>query len=95
MINTKSKGARNERKAMKLLEATGWYCVRAAGSFGLFDIVAVHPVIPYVRCIQVKTNKKPSKGEIELIKEFTLPQNFTKELWVFVDYNSEPLIEYL
>jgi len=95
MIKTKAKGTRSEKKAIKLLEATGWYCVRSAGSFGLFDIIAIHPRIPYVRCIQVKTNKKASKGEIELIKEFPLPRNFVKELWVFVDYEREPLIEYL
>lgn len=49
-MNTRSKGMRNERKAVKELEADGWLTYRVKGStifnrnvdiFGLWDILAI------------------------------------------------------
>ena len=41
MKHTKRKGDRAERKCIALLAAAGYACTRAAGSFGLFDVLAV------------------------------------------------------
>jgi len=40
-MNAKAKGSRNEHKSIKLLEAAGYRCTRAAASLGIFDIVAI------------------------------------------------------
>lgn len=41
MMNTAHKGRRAEYKSIKLLEASGYVCIRAAASKGVFDLVAV------------------------------------------------------
>jgi len=51
-MNTKAKGARAERRARAMLEADGWTVIRAGGSFGPFDLVAVSR--RGVRLLQVK-----------------------------------------
>jgi Holliday junction resolvase len=35
-MNAKAKGARAERRAMKLLASLGYICTKAGGSLGLF-----------------------------------------------------------
>ena len=45
---SKRKGSRNEHKAMRILEAAGYHTTRAAGSFGLFDIVAINAQGPSI-----------------------------------------------
>jgi len=40
-MNCKRKGTRNEYKSIRLLEAAGYICTRAAASLGVFDIVAI------------------------------------------------------
>lgn len=92
--NPKAKGTRNELKVIKYLELTGWICIRSAGSLGMFDIIAFHPHIPFVRCIQVKSNRKPPKEELEEIRKIALPFNFTKEVWIIHDYEEMPEIFY-
>ena len=70
MVNTRSKGMRNERKAVKELERMGWLTYRVKGSskwnrnvdiFGLWDIFAIQQCGDHTETIliQVKTNKKP------------------------------------
>ncbi len=38
-----SRGHERERKVKRMLEAEGWFVVRAAGSFGLCDLICLHP----------------------------------------------------
>jgi Holliday junction resolvase len=38
---SKRKGARTERKVIRILEAAGYYCTKAGGSLGVFDVVAL------------------------------------------------------
>ena len=54
-MNNKAKGTRLERKIADLLEALGYDVTRAAGSHGLWDLVATHPT--HVRYIQVKAEE--------------------------------------
>jgi hypothetical protein len=77
---------------MRILEAAGYHVTRAAGSLGMFDVVAINS--QGMRLIQVKTNRDASPVERETIALFDgLPQNATKEVWIFRDYAREPLIK--
>ena len=51
-MNAKAKGSRAERRAKAMLVAEGYFCVRAAGSLGLFDLIAFR--FDHIRLIQVK-----------------------------------------
>jgi Holliday junction resolvase len=87
---SKRKGSRNERKAMKILQAAGYHTTRAAGSFGMFDIIAINA--HGLRLIQVKTNRDASPVHREQIALFDqLPSNATKEIWIFMDRVEEPI----
>lgn len=83
------RGQGAEYRAIKDLERVGYVCIRAAGSLGPFDVVAISPL--GVRLIQVKRVREGnvSAGERELIREqmeaFRTPANVTKELWVWRD----------
>lgn len=80
--NPKRKGSRNELKAKKILEAARYFVVKAGGSLGLFDLVAVG--IGRVVLVQVKSNRKPSKTEMRALKNF--PAGYgKKEVWIFHD----------
>lgn len=89
---SKAKGSRNEHKAMKILHAAGYHVTRAAGSFGMFDVIAINA--HGVRLIQVKSNRDASPQERECIQLFDgLPANATKEVWIFLDYVRAPIIK--
>jgi Archaeal holliday junction resolvase (hjc) len=89
---SKRKGSRNEHKAMKILQAAGYHTTRAAGSFGMFDVIAINA--QGLRLIQVKTNRDASPVEREGIALFDgLPPNASKEVWIFRDYAKEPIIK--
>jgi hypothetical protein len=92
-VNIKAKGSRRERQARKLLEATGHYVVKAGGSLGIFDLVALGPTS--VRLIQVKSNEKPRSVERERLAQFPWFPFASKELWIFYDRIREPVIELL
>lgn len=85
-MSAKSKGAYTERMARDVLKALGYYVTKAAGSLGLFDLVAVGP--RDVRLVQVKTNRKPSALEMDRIRDFGAEQTWFvpvhKEVWVHV-----------
>ena len=66
VMNAKRKGLRNKHKAIRILQA--------AGSLGLFDIIAVSS--HGVRLVQVKSNRNAPPSEREVIQEFPgLPPN--------------------
>jgi len=92
-INTAAKGRRLEHRTIKLLEAAGYSCTRAAGSKGVWDIIAIGPVS--IRLIQVKANNAPGPVEREAMELFEAPSNATKEYWVWVDKVRQPIIKTL
>jgi Holliday junction resolvase len=93
-MNTKAKGSRAERRAMKILEAAGYICTRAGVSLGLFDVIAIGPTD--VRLVQVKAGTKYlSMVEREQIAALSVPANVSRECWRFPDRCRTPLIERL
>ncbi len=93
-MNTKGKGTRAERRAIRILEAAGYVCTKAGGSLGLFDVVAIGPAD--IRCIQVKAGTARLSGvEREAILALTVPGNVSRESWRFPDRCRAPLIERL
>lgn len=94
-MNAKQKGARAERRAMRILEAAGYICTRAGGSLGPFDVIAISP--QDVRCIQVKAGDGNylSTVEREQIQSLTVPANVSRECWRFRNREREPVIERL
>jgi len=93
-MNTKAKGARGERRAIRLLEGWGYICTRAGGSLGVFDVVAIgaHDV----RCIQVKCGGEYlSAIERAQMQKLTVPPNVSRECWRFPDRCTAPVIERL
>jgi hypothetical protein len=58
---------------MKLLEASGYLCTRAAASLGVFDIIGIGNT-DIVLC-QVKSNRWPDAAEMEQMKLFKAPTN--------------------
>jgi Holliday junction resolvase len=92
--NAKAKGTRAELRAMRILELAGYACVKAGGSLGMFDVIALGP--QDVRCLQVKSGGEYcSHVEREKMRECTLPPNVSREIWRFPDRCLEPLIERL
>jgi Holliday junction resolvase len=74
--SAKSKGARNERRSIAILEAAGYRCTRAAGSLGVWDVVGIGPT-DIVLC-QVKTRDWPGTVELERLRNFAVPPNARK-----------------
>jgi Holliday junction resolvase len=87
-MNRKAKGSRNERRSMKLLEADGYTCTKAAASLGLFDIIGISAT-DFV-AVQVKTRDWPSEVEMESIRSFTCPPNCRKLIHRWRDFQHEP-----
>jgi len=75
-MNCKAKGTRNEHRSIKLLEAAGYRCTRAAASLGAWDIIGVSAV-DVVLC-QVKSNSWPGSVEMETLRDFPIPANCKK-----------------
>ena len=75
-MNAKAKGTRNEHRSMRLLEAAGYACTRAAASLGAFDVVGIGSVD--VVLVQVKTRDYPSAAELERLRLFPVPPNARK-----------------
>ena len=87
-MNTKAKGNRNERRTMKLLEAAGYSCTRAAASLGVFDVIGISGTDFLL--VQVKTNEWPRAVEMEAIEEFTAPPNARKLVHRWRDGRDSP-----
>jgi Holliday junction resolvase len=75
-MNSKAKGAKNERRAMRLLEADGYRCTRAAASLGLFDVLGVGK--DDLVLVQVKSNEWPRTDEMQQLRAFLCPANAKK-----------------
>ena len=87
-MNCKRKGNRNEHKSIKLLEAAGYACTRAAASLGTFDIVAISA--RDIILLQVKTRDWPGSVEMESIRLFKAPANCRKVIHRWRDRASLP-----
>jgi len=88
------KGSRAEHKTIRVLEAAGYCCTRAAGSLGAWDVIAIGP--GDVRLVQVKSGKAPycSPAEREGLELFQVPPTgVRKELWRWRDWARAPEIE--
>lgn len=72
-MNAKRKGTRNEHRSIRLLEAAGYACTRAAASLGAFDIIGIGS--KDVILLQVKTRDWPGAVEMETIRDFHCPPN--------------------
>lgn len=90
-MNRKAKGNRNEYKTIRLLESQGYECFRMAGSLGAFDVIGVSA--SDVLLVQVKSNRKPSKAELETIRNMLTPNNCRKLIHVWLDRQAMPNIE--
>ncbi|HZS09432.1 MAG TPA: hypothetical protein VFD58_31660 [Blastocatellia bacterium] len=87
-MNCKAKGSRNEHRSMRILEAAGYACTRAAASLGVFDIVGVSSAD--VVLVQVKSNEWPRSVEMEAIKLFQCPPNARKLIHRWRDRRQTP-----
>lgn len=76
LMNAKAKGSRNERRSMRLLEAAGYTCMKAGGSLGVFDVIAIGAA-DFV-LVQVKSNAWPGSIEMETLRLFRVPPNARK-----------------
>lgn len=75
------KGGARERLVKSQLEGQGWCVVKAAGSLGVFDLIALHPDNNICLLIQVKSNKLPGVPERERIMSFLVPNYCQKLIW--------------
>jgi len=81
------KGRAIEYKVAAFLKGKGYAVTRAAGSKGVFDVIAYNGRV--VRFIQVKLTAKRNinqyKIELDSIFDTPVPESFcTRELWVYV-----------
>lgn len=99
-VNTKAKGNRRERQAKKSLEEQGYLVTKAGGSLGIWDLVGLK-VEGLARdgyyvacCIQVKSNRMPGKEEMKRLNESAkrLYPDVCCEIWIYKDYQREPII---
>lgn len=77
---------------MKLLDALGYIALRASGSHGVFDVVAFGPTD--VKAIQVKTGDPASVSalEEETIQNIRVPDNVTKQVWLWDKGSRQPRV---
>ena len=79
-------GTRAERRACDVLEADGYLVTRAAGSLGLFDVVAVGPAD--VRLVQVKRDGGANVNgrtitQYRAIAALVVAPFVKKEIWIY------------
>ena len=89
-MNNKKKGWRNEHKSMARDRAAGALVLRAGGSLGLFDYIALFP--DFVRLVQVKSNRWPGHDELKAIGDFQTPPYARKVIERWDDYARAPLV---
>lgn len=90
-IHAKRKGARNELRTVRHLEALGYRCTKAGGSLGVWDIIAIGTAETLL--VQVKSNRVPAPKERKAMREFAVPPHCHKRLlYVWHDYQRIPEI---
>ncbi len=90
---SKAKGTRVELKARRLLEDWGMTVIRAAGSHGAVDLVAVD--VLGVKLVQVKGGVAPRARPREVNALLGLaqvcPKGVSVELWLWRDGEKQPV----
>lgn len=86
--NCKAKGTRNEHKTIRLLEATGYRCMRAGASLGVFDVIGIGSTD--IVLVQTKSNAWPGTVEMEALKLFPAPPNARKLVHRWRDHARSP-----
>lgn len=90
---SKAKGTRAEYKTMRMLEAEGYACTRAAASLGAWDVIAIRR--DGVKLVQSKVNAWPGSVEMERLSLFECPDNCTREIWRWDDRARMPRVRVL
>lgn len=88
--NSKQKGNRNEYKSRDRHIANGASVVRAGGSLGIFDLIALYG--DFALLIQVKSNRWPGTAEMGALSTFQAPAYAKKVIERWDDYAREPLV---
>jgi len=66
-----SRGRRFEHEVRKLLERKGYFCVRSAGSRGVFDLLCVRNGIPWgIQCRLGDVSKREKEKLLETGRKF-------------------------
>ena len=86
--NCKAKGTKNEHRSIRLLEAAGYACTRAAASLGAWDIIGVSSA--NVVLVQVKTRDWPGAAEMETLRNFPAPATCCKLVHRWRDHQRQP-----
>jgi hypothetical protein len=76
-----------------MLEADGYRVTRAAGSLGVWDLVAIGAAD--VILVQVKSNRGPRPEELGLLMAFPVPPGCRKAIHIWRDYARAAEIRYL
>lgn len=92
-MNLKAKGTRNEHKSIRLLEAAGYQCTRAAASLGAWDVVGIGSAD--VVLVQVKSRDWPSAVEMEALRNFPCPLNCKKLIHRWRNWQTVPDVKEL
>jgi hypothetical protein len=87
-VNSKAKGSRRERQTIRLLEASGYACIKAGASLGVFDVIGISRT-DFI-AVQVKSNRWPSEAETESIRLFPVPTNCRKLIHRWRDRQRTP-----
>jgi len=65
------KGRHYEYLMKKKLEKEGYKVIRAAGSHGEWDLVAIHPILREIKLLQIKYKKKHlSKEKLSILGNY-------------------------
>ncbi len=91
--NGKRKGARNEHRSRRLLEAAGYRVTRAAASLGQWDLIGIGS--QDLVLVQVKTRDWPGTSERRILAEFPAPANARNLLHRWRDRQRQPDIQEL
>lgn len=67
--------------------------MKAGGSLGVFDVAAFGPADTLL--VQVKSNRRPGRAEMERIRQFPVAPNVYKVLHVWRDGEGSPRVEYI
>lgn len=89
MVNTTNKGRRIELLARKELEKDGYLVEKKNASrwqsndfWGLFDIIAIHPIQNITRLIQIKSNRSHFYTACKEIAEWGKNKCLNCEVWL-------------
>ena len=91
--NSKAKGSRNEKKTITYFEKRGYWCIKAGGSLGVWDVVGVgrEPGTGGV-LVQVKSNGWPGTVEMTTLREFKCDPTFKRLVHRWDDFAREPKV---